>query len=175
MDFQRLFFSKEGRIGRGSYWLGVIAIAAISFVSGLILWGIFGPALILRPGGRFTQFVVVMALLYPGYCVLAKRFQDRNEPRAYALVGIGVTATKAVLDLFHITGDPWVPHPLDTVFLVVQCGVGLWYFIALGCLRGTIGENAYGPDPLGDQRPATTSAGSGTRAASLPHGPASTP
>lgn len=26
---------------------------------------------------------------------------------------------------------------------------GIWQFIEVGCLRGTIGDNTYGPDPLG--------------------------
>jgi len=148
MSFQNLFFSMEGRIGRGTYWIGIIGIAVVSFVAGLILWGIFGASLILSAGGRFAQFVVVMAFLYPAYCVMAKRFQDRDESRSLALVGIGVMAVKAVLDLFHVTGDPWVPNALDTVFLVIQLGIGLWYFVALGCLRGTIGANHYGSDPI---------------------------
>jgi hypothetical protein len=83
MGFQSLFSSMEGRIGRGTYWIGLIGIAVVSFVAGLILWRIFGEHLILTGGGRFAQFVVVMALLYPGYCVMAKRFQDRNESRSY--------------------------------------------------------------------------------------------
>ena len=53
-----------------------------------------------------------------------------------------------MFDLFHLTGDPWVPNRLDTVFLVIQVGIGLWYFVALGCLRGTIGDNPYGSDPI---------------------------
>ena len=26
--------------------------------------------------------------------------------------------------------------------------IGIWGFIELGCLRGSIGQNRYGPDPL---------------------------
>lgn len=78
MGFQSLSFSMEGRIGRGTYWVGLIGIAVVSFVAGLILWRIFGERVILTGGGRFAQFVVVMALLYPGYCAMAKRFQDRK-------------------------------------------------------------------------------------------------
>ena len=62
MSFQSLFFSMEGRIGRGTYWIGLIGITVVSFVAGLILWRIFGERLILSGGGRFAQFVVVMAL-----------------------------------------------------------------------------------------------------------------
>jgi uncharacterized membrane protein YhaH (DUF805 family) len=27
--------------------------------------------------------------------------------------------------------------------------VGVWYLIELGILRGTVGDNKYGPDPVG--------------------------
>lgn len=30
MGFQSLFFSMEGRIGRGTYWIGLIGIAVVS-------------------------------------------------------------------------------------------------------------------------------------------------
>jgi uncharacterized membrane protein YhaH (DUF805 family) len=151
MDFGYLFFSWDGRIGRGNYWLGTICLGVVGVLAGLLLWTIFGPGLILSAAGRFTQFVVSMALLYPGYCLMAKRFQDRNESRSLAQIGIGAMIVKAVLDLLHVTGDPWVPTMLDTLFLVIQAAIGIWYFIALGCLRGTIGANAYGSDPVGDQ------------------------
>jgi uncharacterized membrane protein YhaH (DUF805 family) len=27
--------------------------------------------------------------------------------------------------------------------------IAIWAFVELGCLRGTVGPNRYGPDPLG--------------------------
>ena len=36
MDWKYLFTSLEGRIGRQSYWMGVIAVTVISFVSALL-------------------------------------------------------------------------------------------------------------------------------------------
>jgi uncharacterized membrane protein YhaH (DUF805 family) len=51
--------------------------------------------------------------------VNAKRLHDRDKSGWWVLI-----------TLISILGDLW---------LVVECG----------CLRGTVGENRYGPDPLG--------------------------
>jgi uncharacterized membrane protein YhaH (DUF805 family) len=36
----------------------------------------------------------------------------------------------------------------DAIFHLVATAISIWAFIELGCLRGTRGTNAYGPDPL---------------------------
>jgi uncharacterized membrane protein YhaH (DUF805 family) len=46
------------------------------------------------------------------------------------------------------SGDPAKMNVLEIVLLVVTIIVGIWFFIELGCLRGTVGSNRYGPDPL---------------------------
>jgi uncharacterized membrane protein YhaH (DUF805 family) len=40
---------------------------------------------------------------------------------------------------------------LDYLFAAWLMIVGIWFFIELGCLRGTAGDNQYGPDPLAGQ------------------------
>ena len=47
-----------------------------------------------------------------------------------------------------MTGDLANLNALDHVLNFTTLGVGIWFFIELGCLRGTIGANQYGPDPL---------------------------
>lgn len=149
MTAGELFFSTEGRIPRSGYWGASIVLAIVAVVAMLVLWGIFGRVgLILTPGGRFAQFLVTMMLVYPAYCIAAKRFQDHEYSGSLAMVGIGATVLKAMLDWFHVTGDPWVPNGLDTLFMIVQIGIGIWYFILLGCMRGTDGKNQYGPAPI---------------------------
>jgi uncharacterized membrane protein YhaH (DUF805 family) len=37
--------------------------------------------------------------------------------------------------------------------------VNIWVFIELGFLRGTVGDNQYGPDPLAQDEPAVSSGG----------------
>jgi uncharacterized membrane protein YhaH (DUF805 family) len=31
---------------------------------------------------------------------------------------------------------------------LISFGISIWFFIEFGCMRGTIGANAYGPDPV---------------------------
>jgi uncharacterized membrane protein YhaH (DUF805 family) len=31
---------------------------------------------------------------------------------------------------------------------LISFGITVWAFVELGCLRGTMGPNRYGPDPL---------------------------
>jgi uncharacterized membrane protein YhaH (DUF805 family) len=85
------------------------------------------------------------------YALNAKRFQDRNKPKIYALIAFAIGAFKAVLDLLGITGDWFGPNMGDTIFQVILTIIGIWYLVELGFLRGTAGPNDYGPDPL--QRP----------------------
>jgi len=143
-----LFFSTQGRIGRSAYWVGMIAIAAISYLSSITLWGALGPSLYSGAAGRFALIALTILWLYPSYCVMAKRFQDQNESAAFALIGPGVTVLVAALVLFPVElHDPWHPQALVRLLLYVQAMIALFYFIALGCVRGTAGPNRYGPNP----------------------------
>ena len=37
---------------------------------------------------------------------------------------------------------------MATVLGLAAFAIGIWAFVELGCLRGTIGVNPYGPDPV---------------------------
>ena len=53
-----------------------------------------------------------------------------------------------IMNLIGITGDPIAFNSLDVLFFGVNIVIGLWFLIDLGLLRGTVGPNKYGPDPL---------------------------
>jgi uncharacterized membrane protein YhaH (DUF805 family) len=80
---------------------------------------------------------------------MGKRFHDRDKPAAYALIGIGVSIVIAHLGFLGITHDAsgW-PTPIGWIGSMVQFVVGIWLVIELGILRGTIGPNRYGADPV---------------------------
>lgn len=145
MDFNYLFTSLDGRINRAKWWAGVIIIAVVAIVVGLIVGLVFGNNI----AGRIIVFIVQLILLYPGYAVGAKRFQDRNKPAMYALIGIAIGLLYALLGLFGVVGsNPQQMGALDWVFSIAFLAVGIWYLIDLGILKGTAGPNQYGPDPL---------------------------
>lgn len=147
MDFNYLFTSLDGRINRAKWWAGVIIIAVVAIIVGLIIGLVLGES----TAGRIVLFIVQLILLYPGYAVSAKRFQDRNKPAMYALIGIAVGLLYSLLAMFGVVGvDPaGQAGALEWIFMLAFLVVGIWYLIELGILKGTAGPNQYGPDPLG--------------------------
>jgi uncharacterized membrane protein YhaH (DUF805 family) len=144
LDFQYLFTSFEGRINRAKYWAGTIILAIISIVLGFILGAIFGPSTF----GIILVVLITLALFYPGYAVAAKRFQDRDKPGSTALYGLVPVLIASLLQAFGLTGTPQEPNALGWICTLVTLGVGLWFLIDLGILKGTPGPNRYGGDPL---------------------------
>ena len=126
-DWKWLLFSFDGRIGRGEYWkgsilLGLIVVAIIMAVAvPLGLSGMLEGSTSDEPPMLFIG-IILLAMLPLGWSSLAigvKRWHDRGKSGAWVLIG-------------------FIPY------------IGsLWVFIECGCLRGTPGDNAYGPDPLG--------------------------
>ena len=68
--------------------------------------------------GGLISMLVGIALIYPGVAVGIKRFHDRNKSGWWVLVVL-------------IPFIGWI-----------------WYLVEGGILKGTEGENKYGPDPV---------------------------
>ncbi len=144
-DYQRLYLSAEGRIGRGQYWLGAIVLGVATAIVGWILLLILGVGLI----GRLIEFVLQVIVAYPAYNLMAKRFQDRDKPAMYAAIIIAIFLVMNLLTAFGITGDPMAPNAFSWIFGLITLAIAIWALVELGILRGTVGQNQYGPDPLG--------------------------
>jgi uncharacterized membrane protein YhaH (DUF805 family) len=146
-DFNRLYLTTDGRIGRQDFWIGLIGLIVVGIVVSLILAALFGIASF---AGRLLGFIPQLALAYPGYCLFAKRFQDRDKPGAYGAIPIGVGLLITLLGLTGLTGDPASPNILGWLLNLVNLAVFVWVVIELGILRGTVGDNQYGGDPVGE-------------------------
>jgi uncharacterized membrane protein YhaH (DUF805 family) len=144
LEYQYLFTSFDGRINRAKYWAGTIILAIISIVLGFIIGAIFGPSTF----GTILVVLVTLGLFYPGYAVAAKRFQDRDKPGQTALYGLVPVLIASLLQAFGLTGTPQEPNALGWICTLVTMGVGLWFLIELGILKGTPGPNRFGGDPL---------------------------
>ena len=93
--------------------------------------------------GAILVTLVTLGLFYPGYAVAAKRFQDRDKPGITALYGLIPVLIASLLQAFGLTGTPQEPNALGWICTLVTMGVGLWFLIDLGILKGTPG-----PEPL---------------------------
>jgi uncharacterized membrane protein YhaH (DUF805 family) len=144
-DYQRLYLTADGRIGRQDFWMGILGFFVVGIVLGLIIWGVFGATSFFA---RLLNFIIQLAFAYPSYNLMAKRFQDRDRQPMFAAIIIGVGLLLGLIGLF--TGNPMgTPGFLGTIFSLIWLAIIIWVMVELGVLRGTVGQNQYGPDPVG--------------------------
>ena len=151
-DYQRLYLTAEGRIGRQDFWMGILGFVVVGIVLGLIIWGLFGATSFIA---RLLNFIVQLVFAYPSYNLMAKRFQDRGRPPMIAMIVIGISLLLGLIGLF--TGGPMgttAPGALGTIFGLIWAVIAIWVIVELGFLRGTVGQNEYGPDPVGGMKAA---------------------
>jgi uncharacterized membrane protein YhaH (DUF805 family) len=150
MDFGYLYTSFEGRINRKPYWIGLIVLIIIMMViifgaSFLLIGSIVEPTF----QTRLVTFVLQILFLYPSTALMVKRLHDRNRPSYWAAFILVPMVLKSLTDMMGMTGDALHQNALDYLLNIIVFVVSIWFFIELGCLRGTVGSNQYGPDPLG--------------------------
>lgn len=144
LDFQYLFTSSDGRINRVKYWAGVAILLVAWLVVGFIVNSIVGGTIF----GVILLIPALAALFYAFYAVAAKRFQDRDKPGITALYGLVPAFIANLITMFGLAGTPQEPNALGWICTLVIWGVGLWFLIDLGILKGTPGPNRFGGDPL---------------------------
>jgi uncharacterized membrane protein YhaH (DUF805 family) len=119
----KFLFSFDGRLGRQPYWLALLAVLLVDSIAFGIIGGfeLFdGDTLAVERKGssRLWALSVVPASLWIGLVLSVKRWHDRNKSGRWVLI-----------NLMPVVG--W-----------------LWHLIECGFLRGTIGPNRFGQDPL---------------------------
>jgi uncharacterized membrane protein YhaH (DUF805 family) len=126
-----LFTSFDGRINRQKWWLGLIVLMIIQWIFYIVVAMIFGggmmtgidpqdPAAVNRALGALMVPIIILVLvfLWPTLAIYAKRWHDRGKSGWWMLI-----------------------------ILIPLIGP-IWTLVELGFLRGTEGQNQYGPDPL---------------------------
>ena len=147
-------FSFNGRLNRKPYWIATaeLIIAALIVASGVaIVFNVTGRAstaqeLLRLAHPWLTGFTLLLA--YPAAAVFAKRLHDRNKTGWLAALLIVPMLVDTWLDPSgSVTQTPLV-HSIYLATSTMTLIVALWFLIELGFLRGTPGDNRYGPDPL---------------------------
>lgn len=151
MDF---LFGFSGRINRAKIWLWLLINLGVWLVAAIIAGVISGIA------GSMTPLVVIYAIVFivtliSYIAVLTKRLHDRNKSAMWLLVFVLVplllsgTSTVMTLSALMAGGDPSVGMGgVGGLLSLVSVVISIWAFVELWCLRGTVGANQYGPDPL---------------------------
>jgi uncharacterized membrane protein YhaH (DUF805 family) len=158
-DFKTLLFSFRGRINRAKWWLALVVFivygVVASVVAGVALSGAlmsasdFGVGAMVALGAAVIAYLVA---LYAGIAVGVKRLHDRNKSGWWILllyVAPGILGT---------VGERLGETPVGLLLALITLVLYVWMFVELACLRGTVGPNKYGPDPLeaDETQPAAT-------------------
>lgn len=158
-EIKSLLFSFRGRINRGKWWLALVIFIVYgvlaSAVAGVILAGSFA-------GSGFGVGVMVglgvvaiayLVALYAGIAVGVKRLHDRNKSGWWIVLFYIVPGVLGAVG--EISSDE---SPVTLLLALITLVLYVWMFVELACLRGTVGPNKYGPDPLeaDETQPAAT-------------------
>ena len=138
------YLSLQGRATRFTWWIwGVVALVianvVLSFIAGFldVMLGLsFG-----MMGVGPLSIIASLLLIYPWVCVCGKRWHDRNKSAWFVLIVYGPLIATYVC-MFA------VPAVVTIVSVITLIGA-LWTIVECGFLRGTVGDNRYGSDPLG--------------------------
>jgi uncharacterized membrane protein YhaH (DUF805 family) len=139
-------FSSNGRLSRAPYWLANIGLIVGGLVSGLIAaaiyWHSVAPSTAV--GVILLTILVFSTLSWIGFTLAIKRLHDRDKSAWWVLL---FYVAPSILEFVENSVDSAGSMPS-----LIGFGITIWGLIELGCLRGTTGENKYGPDPLQLQR-----------------------
>jgi uncharacterized membrane protein YhaH (DUF805 family) len=149
MNLGQLLFSFSGRINRAKFWLAVLIYFIVSCV-------MLALAFTLGVDGVYSMlsYAVNVVVFISGLAVAAKRLHDRGKSAVWLLLFyILPTALITIGVVLLIGGVLWgaggeTLYIAGAIMIVAAAAVMIWAFIELGCLRGTVGPNQYGPDPL---------------------------
>jgi uncharacterized membrane protein YhaH (DUF805 family) len=149
MDFGSLLFGFQGRINRAKYWLAVliyvVAMIIISVVLALSFWA-SGAGTIITMFFGLIAVIVYIAMIVSGIAVGSKRLHDRDKSAWWLLVFYVLPGVLAWMGLG--LGVAAGSQAISLLFSLVSFGISIWAFVELGCLRGTVGANGFGPDPV---------------------------
>ncbi len=147
-SFGQFYFSPSGRISRSQYWLRYfVPVLAI----GIIL------SLLQLVGGDIFQILsslFQLIILWPGIAILIKRIHDRNKSGWLVWVLYGPVILAAIFSIAAFVaialGSSEIASLgiLSGVLWIAVVVVAIWFFIEFGCMRGTVGVNRYGADPV---------------------------
>jgi uncharacterized membrane protein YhaH (DUF805 family) len=143
-----LLFGFQGRVGRGQFWLAALAWAAVFFLLSVALVLVTPSVDALSSAALILSLLIVLLFIPVG----VKRLHDRNKRGLWMLIFLGIPTATFLLGLMTGADEPGAaPMPMPFGLVVVQyvgLVVLLWAVVELGFIRGTIGSNPYGPDPV---------------------------
>ena len=150
MDWNKLLWTGQGRIGRRSYWLFILGYLGVALVAGVIDGLLMGWS----EGTGPVSAIVSLAGTVPQIFVTTKRLHDTGRSGWMQLMPLGVLLGALVVGGFaSLTGRE---NPL---FIVVAAVLGLAVLAAfvlliawVGFFKSDPGANRFGEPDSGDRQ-----------------------
>jgi uncharacterized membrane protein YhaH (DUF805 family) len=154
-------FSPNGRIPRKRYWLAYVLPATLIYIVASIIDGAIvagGSATGDDPPRSLLTGLAYLFFLWPSFAVIIKRLHDRGMSGWWSLLANGyipfviIFAVAAYWYQAQRNGGGTPADPTATAMfgigVVVAVLVWLFFLVQIGFVRGQVGPNAYGDDPL---------------------------
>jgi uncharacterized membrane protein YhaH (DUF805 family) len=156
INWGNLLFGFSGRINRAKWWLSILIYIIVGVVAAIIA------AVVGETVGNLVSLAAVIPQIWIALAAGAKRLHDLNRTAAWLVLFVLGPVVLIIL-FFVIAGMDVVfalaTGDLDAATLARVGAIGailgllwlilaIWALIWFGCLRGTVGPNQYGPDPL---------------------------
>lgn len=138
MDWQNLFLSAQGRIGRKDFWIGAGALVVANLIGGAI---------------PLAGALISLALIYPWTCLAAKRLHDFGRSGWLVIVAAAPAAVSGTLALVTslaasnvaTMGVAFAGAGLTLMVSGVALLASLGFLLWVGLKPGNAGANTYGP------------------------------
>jgi uncharacterized membrane protein YhaH (DUF805 family) len=142
MNFVNLFISPAGRINRAKFWI-VVLCCVVLFLA--VIGGTMAASSSMGAIFR-AALIAYIPIIYVGVISGIKRLHDRNKSGWWVALFYGAPL---VLPLVATVVDGGSETSVALLLLqLVSLIISIWALVELGCLKGTIGQNKYGSDPL---------------------------
>jgi uncharacterized membrane protein YhaH (DUF805 family) len=156
INWGNLLFGFRGRINRAKWWLAVLIYFIIAVVAAIV------SAVMPETVGGLVTLAALIPQVWIYLAASVKRLHDLNRTGAWLVLFVLGPVVLVIL-FFVIAGmdvllalgsgdlDGAALARVGAIGLIVGLLVfilGIWALIWFGCLRGTVGPNQYGPDPL---------------------------
>ena len=142
MNWGQLFFNFNGRVNRAKFWIAALIFAAINVVMAVLDY-VTDQSVVFQALNGMLSVVILISSIAVG----VKRLHDRNKSGWYLLLFYLVPSILVVIGVLigAFVEDSTI---IATVLALSAFALVVWAFIEMGCLRGTVGVNQYGPDPV---------------------------
>ena len=134
MEVARIWFDFKGRMNRGKFWLVMVANTLV--IAAAILVTVIADSLALSVLASSIILVLIISAIAAGI----KRLHDRNKSAWWLLLFYVVPS---ILQAFANRSPD-----VGLVFGLIGFAVSIWALVELGCMRGSIGGNPHGSDPV---------------------------